>query len=57
MRYRPARAVTPVLLSEALLARDVYVCLERPIGALPPDGETLEAEGGDRSCLAQREKL
>ena len=27
---------TPVLLSEALLAHDVYVCLERPSGALPP---------------------
>jgi len=28
---------TPVLLSEALLAHDVYVCLECPSGALPPD--------------------
>ena len=26
-----------VLLSEALLAHDVYVCLERPSGALPPE--------------------
>ena len=29
---------TPVLLSEALLAHDVCVCLERPSGALPPEG-------------------
>ena len=29
---------TPVLLSEALLADDVYVCLERPSGVLPPQG-------------------
>ena len=28
---------TPVLLSEALRAHNVYVCLERPSGALPPD--------------------
>jgi hypothetical protein len=28
---------TPVLLSEALLAHDVYMCLERPSGALPPE--------------------
>ena len=28
---------TLVLLGEALLAHDVYVCLERPIGALPPE--------------------
>ena len=28
---------TSVLLSEALLAHDVFVCLERPSGALPPD--------------------
>ena len=28
---------TPVLLSEALLAHHVDVCLERPSGALPPD--------------------
>ena len=28
---------TPVLLKEALLAHDVYVCLERPSGALPPE--------------------
>ena len=27
----------PVLLSEALLVHDVYVCLERPSGALPPE--------------------
>ena len=28
---------TPVLISEALLAHDVCVCLERPSGALPPE--------------------
>ena len=28
---------TPVLLSEALLAHDVYVCLECASGALPPE--------------------
>ena len=28
---------TPVLLSEALLAYDNYVCIQRPSGALPPD--------------------
>ena len=33
---------TPVLLREALLAHDVYVCLERPSGALPP--ETLHQQ-------------
>ena len=27
----------PVLFSEALLAHDVYVCLEHPSGALPPE--------------------
>ena len=27
----------PALLSKALLAHDVYVCFERPSGALPPD--------------------
>ena len=32
-----ARKWTPVLLSEALLAHDVDVCLERPNGALPPE--------------------
>jgi len=30
---------TPVLLSEALLAHHVYVCLERPSGALPIEDE------------------
>jgi hypothetical protein len=28
---------TPVLLSKALLAHGVYVCLERPSGARPPE--------------------
>jgi hypothetical protein len=40
---------TLVLLSEALLAHDVYVCLERPSGALPPQcpsGQTPYAEMG-----------
>ena len=32
---------TPVLPSEALLAHDVYVCLERPSGALPPEARNL----------------
>ena len=30
---------TTVLLSEALLSHDVYVCLERPSGALPLEQE------------------
>ena len=34
---------TSVPLSEALLAHDVYVCLERPNGALPPESHTLVA--------------
>ena len=29
---------TPVLLSEASLAHDVYLCVERPSGAFPPQG-------------------
>ena len=28
---------TPVLLGAALLAHDVFLCLERPSGALPPE--------------------
>ena len=30
---------TPVLLSEALLVHNVFVCFERPSGALPPASE------------------
>ena len=36
---------TPVLLSGALLARGFHVSLERPSGALPPEG------GVDRQAL------
>ena len=31
----------PVLLREALLAHDVYVCLERPSGTLPLEASSL----------------
>ena len=43
---------TSVLLSEALLAHDVYVCLERPSGDLPPEvmsPDSLGAVAGDEA--------
>ena len=44
---------TLVLLSEALLAHDVYVCLERPIGALSPErgGTGFRALPGAPACF------
>jgi len=47
---------TPALLSEALLAHDVIVCLERSSGALSPDSAETGCEAvceqarRDRSC-------
>ena len=37
----------PVLLSQAVLAHDVYVCLDRPRGALPPEVMSPGSQGQD----------
>ena len=42
---------TPVLFSEALLALDVYVCLERPSGALPPECRGGRIQQGGAECI------
>ena len=41
---------TPVLLSEALLAHDVYVCLECSSGALPPEVILHGVASPDAAC-------
>ena len=50
----PYRLQTPVLHSEALLAHDVYVCLERPSGALPPELTPCGGVGAGFHAAEQR---
>ena len=46
---------TYVRLSEALLAHDVYVCRERPSGALPPESQTGRGASIVGAALQTRE--